>query len=48
MIRLPSNLQPYVSFDDGLVVNNLPKELTSEFEKFKAEYEALKKEELAE
>lgn len=48
MIRVPVNLQPYISFDNGLVVHDLPEGLKKEFEDFKAEYDALSKEELTE
>ena len=45
MIRVPKKLQEYVDWEEGEMISvNLPDELKDDFEKFKSEYEKLKKE----
>lgn len=45
MIRVPQELQPYISWKDGKMIPvNLPDELKDDFEKFKKEHEKLQKE----
>ena len=50
MIRIHEELEPYVDFsnveDNTLVTHDLPNDLKPAFEKFKAAYEKMQKDEL--
>ena len=50
MIRIPENLAPYVDFEENTLVasTDMPPELSKDFEKLKADYEAAKSDPLTE